>query len=206
MIKKNDRFFILFLLILLFNLTVYSAFATLFPSKEIIRTINMDRAEIMVRDEFGNTNDLNIIISDVKGVLKKYEKESNYKEVELFGNRYIDNSYLFLVMMSLAYKESRFSKSVIGSYGEVGEFQLMPSTVRYLLKINSLPISKGKKETLRTYIKKNNATIAFFYFKQHLDKYNNLVMAASRYNGDMKTKKYGRDIQKTLYTISKNIV
>lgn len=199
-----SRYFKMFTLVVVSIVIILATTSTL-STGDTLKTvqydniINMTKAETMVRSNFGKMNDINTIIKDLKYILGRYEKNSKLKRCVVDNVLYTENSYMFLLMSSIAYKESRFNRHAVGGVGELSAYQIRPGTAMYLVdKFNLNWDSINIEDEL---LNNRKATfLALRYIKSFLKTPENIIYATSRYNGDS-SGKYGRSISKIFNNI-----
>lgn len=166
-------------------------------SKETKKVMTLNIAKELTLTKFGNLNEINKIANDLEFILKKYEKNGEFEEVETKHIIFKENSFLFLLLMSTAFRESTFRTYAIGPKGELSAFQFKTSTARYLIKKRSLPVNFNLKN-IRAELRNNKKAthLAIYYIKMNLSQSPDLVSSMSKYNGD-KSQKYGHKIKRT---------
>ena len=164
------------------------------------RIIDISLAEKLVRKEFKQKNDIEKVILFTKNTINK--SDIIMEVVDNKGITYTDNSYIFLTLISIAYRETTF-RNIKGKQGEIGYWQIMPSTGKELASKYKIPLN-GLNIKNKLWDGNFNSLLASKYMTEHLDSYRyNLVKASSRYNGD-KTLKYGKRVNKTFQSILEN--
>ena len=196
----KDKFiifsFLSMLLVILMPISVSKASVRINSN---VKVINLEKARQLVKEKYGNLNDIDIILDDLTKTMER-SKDNNFKNINTKNLIFKERSYIFLVMSSIAFSESTFRKNVIGSANEIGTYQILPSTAKFLIKENNFKIKNIKD------LNNEKCTIlAVNYFQKHLEDENgNLIKALSRYNGD-RTMKYGRKVESVFRSIVKPI-
>lgn len=159
-------------------------------------TIGMGDAEELVFEKYGNLNKVKKIVKDLRYVLQ-YEDDGEFETVTTKNYVFKENSFLFLLMVSIAHHESQFRTNVVGSHGELSAFQILPSTARFIISSNKFPVKFNKKSIENDLRDNRKATfLAVHYMTAHLST-EYLSKSLSKYNGDP-TSRYGKKIKKTM--------
>lgn len=161
--------------------------------------VGIGDAEEMVFEKYGNLNKIKKIVKDLRYVLQ-YEDDGEFETVTTKNYIFKENSFLFLLMVSIAHHESQFKPNAVGSHGELSAFQILPSTARYIVSSHKFPVKFNKKSIEQDLRDNKKATfLAVHYMTEHLST-SHLSKSLSRYNGDP-TSRYGRKIKKTMESI-----
>lgn len=206
---QDNRTFLWFMFLSLLSFLI--AFSPVSVSKASVydysskyKVVKLDDAKRLVKHRFGNINDIDIVLNDLTKVLQKsnFPNENRFRTVVENNVIFEERSYIFLVVSSVAFSESRFDIEARGKLHEIGTYQLLPSTVKALTKEHTFPF---KLRSVRDLTNEQCTILAVYYIQKHLtDENGNIVTALSKYNGD-KTKRYGNKVgnvfRKTLATI-----
>jgi DUF438 domain-containing protein len=161
----------------------------------------ISKMEKMFVESYGELNDINKVSKSIKYILERYESGGNYETIEVDGYIFEENSYLYLLQMSIAFRESTY-RNVEGKAKEIGYYQLLPSTLKYTIMKNKKDFIEGESGTFyRIWNDIDSQTYwSLNYIKYNLDRHDDILTAISMYNGD-KTKNYGKRVLNTMKNI-----